>query len=63
MLLFLLVLAPLSATLIQLAISRTREFAADEGAAQITGNPNALASALNKLGDFPKRSSVLKWMN
>lgn len=48
-LLFLLVLAPLSATLIQLAISRTREFAADEGAAKITGNPNALASALNKL--------------
>lgn len=48
-LLFLLVLAPLSATLIQLAISRTREFAADEGAAQITGNPTALATALNKL--------------
>jgi len=48
-LLFLLVLAPLSATLIQLAISRTREFAADEGAARITGNPNALASALTKL--------------
>ncbi|NJM64601.1 MAG: M48 family metalloprotease [Acaryochloris sp. RU_4_1] len=46
---FLLVLAPLSAILIQLAISRTREFAADQGSAQITGKPMALASALEKL--------------
>ncbi len=42
-------LAPLAATLIQLAISRTREFAADAGAAQLTGNPRALATALQKL--------------
>lgn len=48
-LLFLIVLAPLSASLIQLAISRTREYAADLGSAQITGNPTALASALQKL--------------
>lgn len=48
-LLFLIILAPLSATLIQLAISRTREFAADQGAASITGNPIPLASALRKL--------------
>jgi heat shock protein HtpX len=48
-LLFLIVLAPLSATLIQLAISRTREYAADQGSAQITHNPLALASALQKL--------------
>ncbi|PZD71223.1 Protease HtpX [Acaryochloris thomasi RCC1774] len=48
-LLFLIVLAPLSAMLIQLGISRTREFSADEGAAQITGRPLALASALQKL--------------
>jgi len=47
--LFLIILAPLSASLIQLAISRTREFAADLGSAQITGNPTALASALEKL--------------
>jgi heat shock protein HtpX len=47
--LFLIVLAPLSASLLQLAISRTREFAADLGSAQITGNPSALASALQKL--------------
>ncbi|MBD2067019.1 M48 family metalloprotease [Leptolyngbya sp. FACHB-671] len=48
-LLFLIVLAPLSAALIQMAISRTREFAADLGSAQITQNPTALASALEKL--------------
>lgn len=48
-LLFLIVLAPLSAALIQFAISRTREFAADSGSAEITGNPIALANALEKL--------------
>jgi heat shock protein HtpX len=47
--LFLIVLAPLAAALIQFAISRTREFSADEGSAEITGNPLALAQALEKL--------------
>lgn len=47
--LFLIILAPISATIIQLAISRTREFAADVGAAEITQNPLALVSALEKL--------------
>lgn len=47
--LFLIILAPLSASLIQLAISRTREFAADQGSAELTHNPLALASALEKL--------------
>lgn len=47
--LFLIVLAPLAAALIQFAISRTREFAADQGSAEITGNPVALAHALEKL--------------
>jgi heat shock protein HtpX len=42
-------LAPLAATVIQLAISRTREFSADAGAARITGNPRALARALQRL--------------
>lgn len=48
-LLFLIILAPLAAALIQFAISRTREFSADLGSAEITGNPSALASALEKL--------------
>ncbi|MGQ4647957.1 M48 family metalloprotease [Lyngbya aestuarii] len=48
-LLFLVILAPLSAALIQFAISRTREYVADSGSAEITGNPTALASALEKL--------------
>jgi heat shock protein HtpX len=42
-------LAPLAATVIQLAISRTREFSADAGAAQLTSNPRALARALQRL--------------
>lgn len=47
--LFLIVLAPLAAGMIQMAISRTREYAADLGSAEITGNPVALAHALEKL--------------
>lgn len=43
------ILAPLAATVIQMAISRTREFEADAGAAQLTGNPRALARALQRL--------------
>ena len=42
-------LAPLAAMLIQMAISRTREFAADRGGAEISGDPAALANALLKL--------------
>jgi heat shock protein HtpX len=42
-------LAPLAASIIQLAISRQREFAADAGGAQICGNPESLASALLRL--------------
>ena len=44
-----LILAPIAAVLVQLAISRSREFAADEGGAQICGRPLSLANALQKL--------------
>lgn len=43
------ILAPVAASVIQLGISRTREFAADAGAAKLTGNPRALARALQRL--------------
>lgn len=48
-LLLTIILAPVAASVIQLAISRTREFSADAGAARLTGNPRALARALQRL--------------
>jgi heat shock protein HtpX len=48
------ILAPIAAMLIQMAISRSREFAADAGAAAITGNPHALASALRRIDAIAK---------
>jgi heat shock protein HtpX len=47
--LLMIILAPIAATIIQLAISRAREFEADATGAHIVGNPMALASALEKL--------------
>lgn len=43
------ILAPLAASLIQMAISRAREFEADQGGAEISGTPNGLADALAKI--------------
>ena len=50
--LLIMLLAPIAAMLIQMAISRAREFEADRGGAEISGDPQALASALHKIHDY-----------
>jgi heat shock protein HtpX len=53
--LLMIIVAPIAASLIQLAISRSREYEADATGAATTGNPYALARALQKLDDYSKR--------
>ncbi len=53
--LLMIILAPIAATLVQLAISRSREYAADATAARMVGHPNGLIRALEKLGYYNKR--------
>ncbi len=53
------ILAPIVATLIQMAISRSREFLADEAGARLTGNPLALASALRKIEAWSRRVPMI----
>lgn len=50
------ILAPLLAALIQMAVSRTREYEADRVGAKLAGTPEGLASALARLGNYHRRS-------
>ncbi|MEW6734826.1 MAG: zinc metalloprotease HtpX [Acidobacteriota bacterium] len=52
------IVAPIAAVLIQMAISRSREFHADETGAELCGNPLALASALNKIEAWSQRIPI-----
>lgn len=53
------ILLPLAASIIQMTVSRSREFMADEGAARMTGNVEGLQSALSKLENYARRGQPI----
>ena len=57
---FTILVAPIAAGLIQMAISRSREYAADEGGGSLCGNPRYLAKALEKLDYYAKHGDVMQ---
>lgn len=59
MMILMAILLPLAASIIQMTVSRSREFMADEGAARLTGNPAGLQSALSKLERYAKSGHVV----
>ncbi len=55
----LMIIMPLAATVIQMTISRSREFEADKGSALMTGHPEWLQRALTKLDNYARRGAVI----
>ncbi len=53
-------LAPMAASIVQMAVSRNREFMADEGASKLTGHPEWLQSALTKLDNYSRGHHVMR---
>lgn len=51
---------PIVATIIQMSISRSREYAADKGAAMLTQNPQGLIDALSKLENYARSGAMLQ---
>lgn len=52
------ILLPIAASIVQMSVSRSREFMADEGAARLTGTPEFLQSALSKLEQYAQRGTL-----